>query len=146
MNLSEHMTLAEFENSPTAAKRGISNKMNAGQIEAARLLCQKVFEPVRKFVGGPIKLNSGFRSVILNRAIGGSSSSQHCKGEAIDIPINSKAFHYIKDNLDFDQLIWEFGNTQEPAWVHVSYKKSGNRKQILRAVKVAGKTAYKPFS
>lgn len=139
------MTLAEFESSPTAKARGISNKMNVSQIEAAKLLCQKVFEPVRAFVGGPIKLNSGFRSEALNRAIGGSSSSQHCKGEAIDIPINAKAFHYIKDNLDFDQLIWEFGTAQEPSWVHVSYKKSGNRKQVLRATKVGGKTSYAPF-
>lgn len=140
------MTLAEFESSPTATARGISNKMNAAQIEAAKLLCEKVFEPIRKFVGGPIKINSGFRCATLNKAIGGSSTSQHCKGEAIDIPVGSKVFHYIKDNLVFDQLIWEFGNSTEPQWVHVSYSKNGNRKQVLRAVKVGGKTTYKPFS
>jgi len=140
------MTVAEFESSPTATSRGISNKMDAAHIEAAKLLCEKVFEPIRTFVGKPIKINSGFRSAALNRAIGGSSTSQHCKGEAIDIPVDSKVFHYIKDNLVFDQLIWEFGNKNEPQWVHVSYKKSGNRKQVLRAIKVGGKTSYVPFS
>ena len=140
------MTLAEFESSPTATSKGISNSMNSAEIEAAKLLCEKVFEPIRAFVGGPIKINSGFRSAALNRAIGGSSTSQHCKGEAIDIPVGSKVFHYIKDKLDFDQLIWEFGDRNEPQWVHVSYKKSGNRKQVLRATKVGGKTSYVPFS
>lgn len=140
------MTLAEFESSPTATAKGVSNSMNAAQIEAAKLLCEKVFEPIRAFVGKPIKINSGFRSAALNRAIGGSSTSQHCKGEAIDIPVSAKVFHYIKDNLVFDQLIWEFGDRNEPQWVHVSYKKSGNRKQVLRATKVGGKTSYVPFS
>jgi len=109
-------------------------------------LCEKVFEPLRANFGVPIKINSGFRSLAVNKRLGGSSkTSQHMKGEALDLHIGSKEFHFIKDNLDFDQLIWEMGNATEPQWVHVSYKKAGNRKQVLRATKKAGKTVYSPF-
>jgi putative heme iron utilization protein len=142
MNLSENVTLQEFEASPTATARGIANKMNATQIESAKLLCEKVFQPLRAHVGQPIKINSGFRSAALNKAIGGSTTSQHCKGEAMDLDLHDKAlFIWIIDNLDFDQAIFEGGTENAASWFHISYKKSGNRKQALRMTN--GK--YSPF-
>ena len=144
MNLSAHVTLAEFENSPTATTHGINNKMSLSQIESAKLLCENVFEPLRIHLNTPIKISSGFRCVQLNRMIKGSTTSQHTKGEAMDIKIGAKGFHFIKDKLDFDQLIWEFGNDENPAWVHVSYS-SKNRKQVLKATKKNGKTIYSNY-
>ena len=145
MNLSKHVTLAEFEASGTATNHSILNKMNEFEIERAKLLCEKVFEPLRAYINQPIRINSGFRSVATNRACGGSKTSQHCLGEAMDLHIGSKGFNYIKDHLEFDQLIWEFGTDKEPSWVHVSYKKTNNRKQILKASKKNGKTTYTPY-
>ena len=145
MNLSKHVTLAEFENSPTATTHGINNKMNESQIASAKLLCENVFEPLRSYLNTPIKISSGFRSLQVNKMIKGSSTSQHCKGEAMDLQIGAKGFNFIKDKLDFDQLIWEFGNDEQPSWVHVSYKKSGNRKQVLKATKRNGKTIYSNY-
>jgi len=144
MNLSVHVTLAEFENSPTATTYGINNKMSLSQIESAKLLCEKVFEPLRIHLNTPIKINSGYRSLQLNKKIGGSTTSQHCKGEALDLHIDAKGFHFIKDKLDFDQLIWEFGNDENPSWVHVSFS-SKNRKQVLKATKKNGKTIYSNY-
>ena len=144
MNLSAHVTLAEFENSPTATTHGINNKMSLSQIESAKLLCENVFEPLRIHLNTPIKISSGFRCVQLNRMIKGSTTSQHTKGEAMDIKIGSKGFHFIKDKLEFDQLIWEFGNDEEPQWIHVSYSKR-NRKQVLKATKQNGKTKYNSY-
>jgi hypothetical protein len=141
MNLSAHVTLAEFENSPTATTHGINNKMSATQIASAKLLCEKVFEPLRLYLNTPIKINSGYRSAQLNKKIGGSTTSQHCKAEALDLHIGAKGFHFIKDKLEFDQLIWEFGNDENPQWVHVSFS-SKNRKQVLKATKKNGKTIY----
>jgi zinc D-Ala-D-Ala carboxypeptidase len=145
MNLSKHVTLAEFENSPTATTHGINNKMNESQIASAKLLCENVFEPLRLYLNIPIRITSGFRSVQLNKMIKGSLTSQHTKGEAMDIKIDAKGFYFIKDKLEFDQLIWEFGNDEQPSWVHVSYKKSGNRKQVLKATKRNGKTIYSSY-
>ena len=145
MNLSKHVTLAEFENSPTATTHGINNKMNELQIASAKLLCENVFEPLRLYLNIPIRISSGFRSVQLNKMIKGSLTSQHTKGEAMDIKIDAKGFYFIKDKLEFDQLIWEFGNDEQPSWVHVSYKKSGNRKQVLKATKRNGKTIYSNY-
>ena len=144
MNLSAHVTLAEFENSPTATTHGINNKMNESQIASAKLLCEKVFEPLRLYLNTPIKINSGFRCVQLNKMIKGSLSSQHCKAEALDLHIGAKGFHFIKDKLEFDQLIWEFGNDENPQWVHVSFS-SRNRKQVLKAYKQNGKTKYSSY-
>ena len=137
MKLSDHVTLAEFEHT----SHNISNKMNDVQIASATLLCTKVFEPLRLYLGRAITISSGYRSPALNRAVGGSATSQHKKAEAMDIKIGAKGFHYIKDNLEFDQLIWEFGTDHEPQWIHVSYSKS-NRKQVLKAIKSNGKTKY----
>jgi len=144
MNLSAHVTLAEFENSPTATTHGINNKMSLSQIESAKLLCENVFEPLRIHLNTPIKISSGFRSLQVNKMIGGASTSQHTKGEAMDLQIGAKGFNFIKDKLQFDQLIWEFGNDENPAWVHVSYS-SKNRKQVLKATKKNGKTIYSNY-
>lgn len=147
MKLSEHVSLEEFEFSQTAVKNGYNNSMNEEQIECAKALCENIFEPVRKFRGKAISLSSGFRGSQLNKAVGGSSSSQHCKGQAIDVKLTVKEFHLIKDNLDFDQLIWEFGTKEAPQWVHVSYdkNKTKQRGQVLRALKVGGRTKYINF-
>jgi hypothetical protein len=144
MNLSAHVTLAEFENSPTATTHGINNKMSLSQIESAKLLCENVFEPLRIHLNRPIQISSGFRSLQVNKMIGGASTSQHTKGEAMDLQISSNGFNFIKDKLDFDQLIWEFGNDENPSWVHVSYS-SKNRKQVLKATKKNGKTIYSNY-
>ena len=144
MNLSKHVTLQEFQNSPTATTHGIKNEMSATQIESAKLLCENVFEPLRIHLNIPIKISSGFRSVQLNKMIGGSKTSQHTKGEAMDIKIDAKGFHFIKDKLEFDQLIWEFGNDEQPSWIHVSFS-SRNRKQVLKASKKNGKTIYSNY-
>ena len=144
MNLSKHVTLEEFQNSPTATTHGINNKMNESQIASAKLLCENVFEPLRIYLNTPIKISSGFRCVQLNKMIKGSSTSQHTKGEAMDIKIDAKGFHFIKDKLEFDQLIWEFGNDEQPSWIHVSFS-SRNRKQVLKASKKNGKTIYSNY-
>jgi zinc D-Ala-D-Ala carboxypeptidase len=144
MNLSKHVTLAEFESSETATIRSINNQMSLTQIESAKLLCENVFEPLRNHLNTPIQISSGFRCQQVNKMIGGASSSQHTKGEAMDIKVGAKGFHFIKDKLEFDQLIWEFGNDDNPSWVHVSYSKR-NRKQVLKATKKNGKTIYINF-
>ena len=146
MKLSEHLTRAEFEHSDTAINRGISNSMTDQYLKNAINLAVNVFEPIRKFRGKAIKVNSGYRSSALNRAIGGSKTSQHCTGEAVDLPLTSNEFHFIKDNLVYDQLIWEFGTDLQPSWVHISLSGVGkNRKQVLRAKKVGKKTVYSSF-
>jgi hypothetical protein len=149
MQLSKHFELAEFIRSSTAKRAGISNMPTNAHLENIKLLCEKVLEPIRVHFARPIILSSGYRSSALNRAVGGSSSSQHCSGEAADIDMdgtnvtNAQIFNYIKDNLEFDQLIWEFGTDTNPNWVHVSYESNGRqRKQILRAVKKNGSTSY----
>jgi hypothetical protein len=113
------------------------------------LIAEKVFEPLREWVGGPIKINSFYRCPELNKAIGGSATSQHCKGQAMDIDdtfgraTNAEMFIWIKHHLDFDQMIWEFGDDDNPAWVHVSYvSPEKNRNRCLKAYKDKGKTKY----
>lgn len=148
--ISKHLTLEELCHSETAIKLGIVNVPNQLQTENLKTLALKVFEPVREHFGVPIHISSGYRIMNLNQAIKGSITSQHCRGEAIDIDMqgdkvtNAQIFHWIKDNLKYDQLIWEFGDKKNPDWVHVSYC-SENRKQTLRAVKVNGKTKYEKF-
>jgi len=144
MNLSAHVTLKEFQASGIATLRNLNNQMNESQIASAKLLCENVFEPLRIHLNTPIEISSGFRSLQVNKMIGGASTSQHTKGEAMDIKIDAKGFHFIKDKLDFDQLIWEFGNDENPSWVHVSYS-SKNRKQVLKATKKNGKTIYSNY-
>jgi len=148
--ISEHITLAEAIHSNTAKRCGIDNLPNEEQTNNMKMLAEKIFEPLRLWVGGPIKINSMFRSEELNKAIGGASSSQHCKGLAMDLDdvyghkTNAEMFDWICDHCNFDQIIWEFGDDKNPAWVHVSYisvEKNRNRK--LLAEKEFGKTVYK---
>lgn len=134
--ISKHISYKEATHSDYAKQYGIDNKPKAEHIKNMELVAEKVFEPLREWVDSPIRVNSMFRSEDLNRGIKGSPRSSHLTGNAIDITTmggksNLEMFHYIKDNLDFDQLIWEFG-AENPQWLHVSYKnKKDNRKQVL---------------
>ena len=148
--ISKHISYKEGTHSITAIRLGIENTPNNEQLNNMELISEKIFEPLRKWVGGPIKINSFFRCPDLNKAIGGSSKSQHCKGQAMDIDdtfgrvTNAEMYHFIKEHLDFDQMIWEFGDDDNPDWVHVSYVSSeDNRNRCLQAYRVAGKTNYK---
>ena len=149
--ISEHITKKEATFSATALRKGIENEPGEYELQNMELIAEKVFEPLRKAVNGPIKINSFFRSEELNKAIGGSSRSQHCQGRAMDLDdtygymSNQDMYHYIKENLDFDQMIWEFGTKDNPSWVHVSYVDAdSNRKRCLEAYKDENnKTKYK---
>jgi len=149
VRLSKNFTLQEFTKSQTALRQGINNIPNEEHLESAKTLFEKVVQPVREKFGVTV-INSGYRGPTLNEAVGGSSKSQHCKGEAVDIECpgtpNYDVAKWISDNLDFDQLILEFYTPGIPdsGWVHVSYKAEGNRKSILTAMKENGKTVYKP--
>ena len=152
MQLSKNLALAEVIRSETAKRKGISNMPTPEHIENFKKLAENVFQPIREHFGVPIHLSSGYRSAALNKAVGGASSSQHCKGEAIDIDMdgttvtNKQIFEFVRDNVNFDQMIWEFGTDANPDWVHVSYNSDGaQRKQILKAVKAGGTTKYLPF-
>jgi len=126
MSISKHISYKEGVYSRTAMRRSIKNNPNAEQMENMISIAEEVFEPLRMWVGGPIKINSFFRSPELNKAIGGSGKSQHCHGQAIDLDdtfgraTNAEMYKFIKENLDFDQMIWEFGDDDNPDWVHVS--------------------------
>ena len=148
MQLSKNFTMAEFIKSDTATKLGIDNTPEGEHLENAKALFENVVQKVRDHFG-PTVLNSGYRSPELNAAVGGSATSQHCKGEAADIEVpgvpNADLAEWIRDNLDFDQLILEFYTPGIPdsGWVHVSYKADGdNRKSILTASRIDGKTVY----
>ena len=132
--ISKHISYKEAVGSNYAKQKGIKNKPNEEQVENMKLLAEEVFEPLRDWVDAPIKVNSMFRSLELNTALKGSKTSSHMNGEAMDITSmggksNLEMFHWIKDNLCFDQLIWEFGAS--PKWLHVSFSKDNNRKQVL---------------
>ena len=147
--ISKHISDKEGTYSITAIRRGIDNTPDEKQLQNMRLLANRVFEPLRVWVGKPIKVNSFFRSTELNKAIGGSSKSQHCHGQAIDIDdsyghvTNAEMYEYIKEHLDFDQLIWEFGDDDNPNWLHVSYvSPEKNRNRCLKAYKEQGRSKY----
>jgi hypothetical protein len=155
MKLSNYVSLAEVTKSDTAKRKGISNEPTPEHLENLKTICNDVFDKVREHFGVPIYISSGYRSEALNKAIGGSKTSDHNLGRALDLDqdgrgngvTNMEVFEFIKDNLEFDQLIGEFqradGNFD---WVHVGYRKGANRKQILVAYRdAAGKTKYKPF-
>lgn len=151
MKLSKNLSLHEVTKSQTALRRNISNEPTEEHLENLKILAERVFQPIRDYFNEPIYISSGYRSKALNKAIGGSKTSQHCLGQAIDIDqdnrgtnvTNMKVFNYIRYHLDFDQLIFEYSNPDgSPAWIHVSYNKNGNRNEILRAVKVGRKTIY----
>jgi len=154
MQLSKNLSLKEVVKSNTATRLGIDNKPDQWEINNLRAVAEKVFQPVRDHFGVPIGVSSGYRSKTLNSAIGGSKYSQHMVGEALDIDAdiygkvtNAEIFNYIKDNLEWDQMIWEFGDDEEPNWVHVSYKMNGNnRRQLRKAFKDdKGRTTYTNF-
>ena len=147
--ISKHISYKEGVYSITATRRGIDNTPNNDQLLKMVSVAEEVFEPLRAYVGGPIKINSFFRCPELNTAIGGSSKSQHCKGQAIDIDdtfgrmTNAEMYNFIKDNLEFDQIIWEFGDDNNPDWVHVSYvSPKDNRNRCLKAYRENDKTKY----
>ena len=150
MKISPNLNLAEITRSDTAKRHGIDNTPTAEHLENFKLLADKVFEPIREHFKTPIFISSGYRSKALNSFIKGSLTSQHCTGQAIDIDMdgsngevtNRMVFDFIKNKLDFDQLIWEFGTDFNPDWVHVSYVKGKNRKQKLKAIRTSGKTTY----
>jgi hypothetical protein len=147
--ISKHISYKEATRSITALRLGIDNTPFEYELGNMKAVAENIFEPLRKWVGGAIKVTSFFRSTRLNQAVGGSESSQHCQGRAIDIDdvyghkTNAEMFEYIKDNLDFDTLIWEFGTDDNPAWIHVSYiSNERNRGRILKAIKENGKNKY----
>ena len=147
--ISKQISYKEGIKSNTAMRLNIDNIPNDYQLANMYAVALNIFEPLREWVGGPIKINSFFRSPDLNTAIGGSSKSQHCEGRAIDIDdtfkykTNAEMYNYIKENLNFDQLIWEFGNDTNPDWVHVSYvSNEQNRNRCLKAERVEGKAMY----
>ena len=151
MKLSKNLSLSEVVKSNNAIRKGIDNSPNNDHLESLEDVAKDIFQPLRDDLG-VIYVSSGYRSDALNKAIGGSRKSQHSKGEALDLDndnknvaaSNTEIFNYIKDNLDFDQLIWEFGTDVKPDWVHVSYTtKRPNRNQILKAYRQSGKTKYK---
>jgi len=148
--ISEHISLKEGIKSHTATRLNIDNIPRELDLINMKTIAEQVFEPLRKWVGGPIAINSFYRSPKLNSAIGGSTTSQHCIGCALDIDdnygykTNAEMYDYIKNNLDYDQIIWEFGTEDNPDWVHVSYvSEDANRRRCLQAYKENGKTKYK---
>ena len=153
MKLSKNLSLYEVLISQTAKRLGISNKPTKKHLYNLEQIALNIFQPLRDGLGVPIYVSSGYRSEELNKAIKGSSkTSQHLKGQALDLDAdvygkvsNADIFNYIKDNLDFDQMIWEGGNDKTPNWVHVSFKEGKNRGKLLKMVRVNGKSIYKAF-
>ena len=149
VRLSQNFTIQEYIKSQTALRQGIDNTPTEEHMGNATALFRNVVQKIRDNFGVTV-INSGYRGEALNKAVGGSSKSQHCKGEAVDIECpgtpNYDVAKWIEDNLDFDQLILEFYTPGIPdsGWVHVSYKSEGNRKSVLTAMKENGKTVYKP--
>ena len=147
--ISKHISYKEGVYSRTAERLGLKNDPSDDHLANMKIIAEKVFEPLRIHVGGPIKINSFYRGPELNKAIGGSSKSQHCHGQAIDIDdtygnaSNAEMYNWIKANLDYDQMIWEFGTDENPNWVHISYvSPESNRNRCLKAYKDNGKTKY----
>ena len=155
MKLSNYVSLSEVTRSDTAKRKGISNEPNPEHLENLKTICTEVFDKVREHFGVPIYISSGYRSAALNKAIGGSSTSDHNLGRALDLDqdghdngvTNMEVFKFIKDNLEFDQLIAEGSNgAGDMNWVHVGYRKAANRKQILIAIFTNGKAKYVPYT
>lgn len=144
MNLTEHFTLAEMVRSQTATRRGIDNTPGPAEIAALRELCLHVLEPVRAHYGRPVIVTSGYRSPMLNKRIGGSATSQHCKGEAADFTVpgvpNLHVCRWMEAKLNYDQLIYEFG---EGGWVHASWRVP-YRNMELSAKRIGNRVRYLP--
>lgn len=155
MKLSNYVSLSEVTRSDTAKRKGISNEPTPEHLENLKTICTEVFDKVREHFGVPIYISSGYRSAALNKAIGGSKTSDHNLGRALDLDqdghdngvTNMEVFKFIKDNLEFDQLIAEGSNgAGDMNWVHVGYRKAANRKQILIAIFTNGKAKYVPYT
>ena len=147
MIITKNLTLQELIDSNTAKAKGIDNSPTNEHLRNLIEIANNIFQPLRDGIGKPIRISSGYRSEKLNKAVGGSKTSQHNKGQALDLVAttgftNKDIFDYIKKNLEFDQLIFEFGTDKNPDWVHVSYNKGKNRNQVLKAIKKDGKTVY----
>lgn len=146
--ISDHISYKEATRSETATRLNISNIPNEDILKNMILVAEEVFEPLREWAKHAINVNSFYRSPKLNSAVRGSLKSSHLSGQAIDISTlgkksNGELFDYIRQNLDFDQLIWEFGNDESPKWIHVSYKsKKENRKDVLKARYKGGRVTY----
>ena len=153
MKLTKNLSLSEVLVSQTAKRLHISNQPTEDHLNSLKEIATNIFQPLREGLGVPIYVSSGYRSKELNSAIKGSSkTSQHLKGQALDLDAdvygrvtNAEIFYYIKENLDFDQMIWEGGTEKNPNWVHVSFNVGKNRGSLLRMYKVNGKSAYKVF-
>jgi|TARA_R100001460_G_scaffold80780_4_gene121743 hypothetical protein len=150
--ISEHVSYREGVKSNTATRLNIDNTPDSYALSNMTAISIHLFEPLRRWVGGPIKINSFYRSEDLNKAIGGSSRSQHCQGRAIDIDdtfgykTNAEMFYFLKGTLNFDQIIWEFGDDKNPDWVHMSFISfNENRGRALIAYREKGKTKYKNY-
>ena len=150
MKLSMNLSLSEVLVSQTAKRLQISNEPTKEHLNNLKQIANNIFQPLRDGLGYPIYVSSGYRSEALNKAIKGSSkTSQHMKGQALDLDAdvykgvtNKDIFLFIRDNLDFDQLIWEYGTIKSPAWVHVSFVESKNRRKVMRCY---GKSQYTLF-
>ena len=153
MKLSENLDLSEVTRSESAKRNNISNTPTPEHIENLKALAEKIFQPIRDHFKKPIRISSGYRSKELNAKVGGSATSQHSKGQAIDLDndgtdiTNRQIFDFVKDNLPFDQLIYEFGDDDNPNWVHISYNRNGQQRgQVLKAYKLNGQTKYFPYA
>jgi zinc D-Ala-D-Ala carboxypeptidase len=145
MKISEHLTLKEVTKSNTADRLDIDNTPTQEHLENLKIVAEKIFEPIRNHFNIPIGVSSGYRSEALNKAVKGSKTSHHCKGMALDIDAdmyggvtNKEIFEFIRNNLEFTQLIWEYGTDEEPNWVHVGYDPNNLKKQLLKAVRGKG--------
>jgi hypothetical protein len=158
MTISQYISYAEATKSQQAIRLGLDNTPNAEELSNMQYIATTIFDKLRKAMhdkyGKPLAITSFFRSAEVNKAVGGSTTSQHCRGEAIDIDAdvfggatNKEVFDWIRKNCTFDQIISEFGTPEKPDWIHVSLKRSGkNRMQVLRAIKEGGKTRYIPYN
>lgn len=159
--ISTNISYYEAVKSNTAARKNIDNTPNEAQISNMKLVALYCFQPLREWYGKAIGISSFFRCILLNISVGGSTTSQHCAGEstgkeeaAIDIDAdiyhngitNAEIYYWLRDNVEYDQLIWEYGTKTEPDWVHVSFRKGANRKQNLRAYRKNGRTKYERLS
>lgn len=151
--ISPHLTYREATASQLAERRGIRNEPSADDLAAMHLVAAQCFEPAREHFGVPIGVSSFFRCPTLNRVIGGSPTSDHQYGRAIDVDAdihggltNAALFDWLAGHVPFDQLIWELGTEANPAWVHISYRATGNRHQVLRAIRGPLGVRYQPFS
>lgn len=152
MRISEHISYSEAVKSQASVRNGFRNEPDAAQLQCMIDVAEAIFEPVRTHFGVPIAVSSFFRNIAVNAVIGGTKHSQHTKGQAIDIDAdvyggisNREIFDFIQCNLEFDQLIWEFGDDDNPGWVHVSFVKNNNRMEVIKSSRIGYKTVYYPY-